>query len=131
HRERGRIGIASLQVAGDQADRPSAHRIWAGRAARHTKSARAGTAWRTGDGMPTTHSFDLGLEKNEANFVPLSPLSFIERTAAIYPHRTALIYGPRRQTWRETYARCRRLASALTRRGIGQGDTVAVMLPNV
>jgi len=81
--------------------------------------------------MTRTHPYDSGLEKNEANFVALSPLSFIERTAAIYPDSTALIYGPRRQTWRDTYARCRRLASSLTERGIGPGDTVAVMLPNV
>jgi fatty-acyl-CoA synthase len=80
-----------------------------------------------------THSnpYELGLDKNEANFVALSPLSFIERTAAVYPERIATIYGSRRQTWRDTYARSRRLASALKQRGIGQGDTVAAMLPNV
>ena len=73
--------------------------------------------------MTRTHPYDSGLERNEANFVALSPLSFIERTAAIYPDRIALIYGPRRQTWRDTYARCRRLASSLALRGIGPGDT--------
>jgi fatty-acyl-CoA synthase len=81
--------------------------------------------------MTSTHPYDLGLEKNKANFVALSPLSFIERTASIYPDRTALIYGTKRQTWRDTYARCRRLASGLKLCGIGPGDTVAVMLPNV
>ncbi len=81
--------------------------------------------------MPRTHPYDSGLEKNEANFVALSPLSFIERTAAIYPDRIALIHGARRQTWRDAYARCRRLASSLALRGIGPGDTVAAMLPNV
>jgi len=81
--------------------------------------------------MTRINPYDLGLEKNEANFVALSPLSFIERAAAVYPERIALIYGARRQTWRETYARSRRLASALASRGIGAGDTVAVMLPNV
>ena len=81
--------------------------------------------------MPKTHPYQIGLDKNEANFVALSPLSFIERSAAVYPDRVAVIYGARRQTWSETYARCRRLASGLQQRGIGPGDTVAVMLPNV
>jgi fatty-acyl-CoA synthase len=81
--------------------------------------------------MSRTHAYTLGLEKNEANFVALSPVSFIERAAAVYPERTALIYGLQRQTWSDTYTRCRRLASALALRGIVAGDTVAVMLPNV
>jgi fatty-acyl-CoA synthase len=71
-----------------------------------------------------------GLERRPANFVPLTPLSFLERTARVYPQRTAIVHGRRRQTWAETYARCRRLGSALVRRGIGRGDTVAVMLAN-
>jgi fatty-acyl-CoA synthase len=78
-----------------------------------------------------THPYQTGLDKNEANFVALSPLSFIERSAAVYPGHDAVIYGARRQSWSETYARCRRLASGLKQRGIGAGDTVAVMLPNV
>jgi fatty-acyl-CoA synthase len=81
--------------------------------------------------MSRTHAYTFGLEKNEANFVALSPVSFIERAAAVYPERTALIYGLQRQTWSDTYTRCRRLASALALRGIVAGDTVAVMLPNV
>ena len=81
--------------------------------------------------MTRSNPFETGLDKNEANFVALSPLSFIQRSASVYPGRTALIYGSRRQTWRETYARCRRLAAGLSARGIGPGDTVAVMLPNV
>jgi fatty-acyl-CoA synthase len=81
--------------------------------------------------MPHIDPYELGLDKNAANFVALSPLSYIERSAQIYPDRTAVIYGERRQTWRETYSRCRRLASALKARGLGKGDTVAVMLPNV
>ncbi|WP_372528826.1 acyl-CoA synthetase [Piscinibacter sp.] len=81
--------------------------------------------------MTRSNPYELGLDKNDANFVALSPLSFIERSASVYPDRTAVIYGSRRQTWRDTYARCRRLASALKQRGIGEGDTVAVMLPNV
>lgn len=75
--------------------------------------------------------FDQDLPQNPANFVQLSPLSFIERTQAVYPTRTAIIYGERHITWAETYARCRQLASALAQRGIGKGDTVAVMLPNI
>ncbi len=75
--------------------------------------------------------YDEGLEKNAANFVALSPLSYIERAAHVYPEALAVIYGVRRQTWRETYSRSRRLASALAAHGVGRGDTVAVMLPNV
>ena len=71
-----------------------------------------------------------GLEKNPANFAPFSPLSFIERTAQIYPHRLAIVHGQLRQDWLTTYERSIRLASALNRIGIGKGDTVAVMLPN-
>ncbi len=75
--------------------------------------------------------FEQDLPKTAANFTPLSPLSFIERTQAVYPERTAILYGARRITWAQTYARCRQLASALAQRGIQKGDTVAVMLPNV
>jgi fatty-acyl-CoA synthase len=74
--------------------------------------------------------FDHNLEKNAANYAPLTPLSFLERAAYVYPDRTSVIHGAERYTWAETYARCRRLASALAKRGIGAGDTVAAMLPN-
>ena len=80
---------------------------------------------------PTESPYNLGLEKNAANHVALSPLSYIERTALVYPDRLAIVYGERRQTWRDTYTRSRRLASALAARGVGKNDTVAVMLPNV
>ncbi|HET6306793.1 MAG TPA: acyl-CoA synthetase [Rhodopila sp.] len=70
------------------------------------------------------------LAKNQANYAPLTPLSFIERAAYVYPDRVAVVYGTQRWTWAQTYARCRRLASALSRRGIGKNDTVAVMAPN-
>ncbi|MBC9073152.1 acyl-CoA synthetase [Thauera sp. CAU 1555] len=76
-------------------------------------------------------AYDQGLDRNPANYVPLSPLSYIERSAYVYPDRTSVIHGSRRFTWGDTYERCRRLASALVQRGIGRGDTVAVMLPNV
>ncbi|HLS87930.1 MAG TPA: acyl-CoA synthetase [Burkholderiales bacterium] len=78
-----------------------------------------------------THPYARDLDRNPANHVPLTPLSFIERAAAVYPRQIAVVYGDYRATWAETYARCRRLASALSRRGIGVGDTVAVMLPNI
>ncbi|HAY09451.1 MAG TPA: acyl-CoA synthetase, partial [Thauera sp.] len=71
-----------------------------------------------------------GLEKTVANYVPLTPLTFIERSAYVYPERVAVIHGARRYTWRESYVRCRRLASALKQLGIGKGDTVAAILNN-
>ena len=80
--------------------------------------------------MPPTHAYAMGLDKNAANHVQLSPLSFLRRSAQVYPESCALVYGELRQTWRQTYARCVRLASALARHGVGPGDTVAVMLPN-
>jgi fatty-acyl-CoA synthase len=81
-------------------------------------------------GAGKAHPYELDLGKNPANYAPLTPLGFIERAAYVYPNRTAVIHGARRGTWAETYARCRRLASALARRGIGVGDTVAAMLAN-
>ena len=71
------------------------------------------------------------MERDAANYVPLTPLSFLARSAAVYPTKTAVIYGDCAFTYSEFSARCRRLASALQRRGIGVGDTVAVMAPNV
>ncbi len=70
------------------------------------------------------------LPRTPANYEPLSPLSFIKRTADVFPDRVAIVHGERRQSWAETYARCRRLASALTARGVGRGQTVVVMAPN-
>ena len=78
-----------------------------------------------------THPYDQGLERNQANYTPLTPVSFLAKAAYTYPLKTAIIHGEVRRNWRETYERCRRLASALDRRGIGRGDTVAAMLPNV
>ncbi|MDP3826934.1 MAG: AMP-binding protein, partial [Polaromonas sp.] len=74
--------------------------------------------------------FDQDLAPNEANYAALSPLSFIERTAEVYPDRLAVVHGGLRRSWAEVFTRCRQLASALQRHGIGKGDTVAVMLPN-
>ncbi|CAM3717829.1 acyl-CoA synthetase [Polynucleobacter antarcticus] len=74
--------------------------------------------------------FEQGLERNAANFTPITPLLFLERSAEVYPERIAIIHGELRQTWSQTYDRCRRLASALQKQDISLGDTVAVMLPN-
>jgi fatty-acyl-CoA synthase len=70
------------------------------------------------------------LPKNQANYAPLTPLTFIERAAYVYPDRLAVVHGSQRWTWKQTYARCRQLASALSRHGIGKNDTVAIMAPN-
>src|SRR5690349_23945359 len=70
------------------------------------------------------------LDKCAANYQPLTPLTFLQRAAEVYPAHTAVIHGTLRLTYADFYARCRRLASALTRRGIGVGDTVSVMLAN-
>jgi fatty-acyl-CoA synthase len=75
--------------------------------------------------------YNLGLERNPANYVPLSPLSFLKRVATVYPERTAVVHGGRHWTWQHVYVRTRRVASALRRHGVGSGDTVAVMAPNV
>jgi fatty-acyl-CoA synthase len=77
-----------------------------------------------------TSIFDQDLPQTPANHAPISPLSFIERTAEVYPHRMAIVHGDLRQDWATTYRRTRQLASALAQAGIGKNDTVAVMLPN-
>ena len=77
-----------------------------------------------------TNAYETGLDKTAANYAQLSPLGFIERAAAVYPDHVAIIHGPLRRTWAETFKRTQRLASALTKRGIGYGDTVAVMGAN-
>ena len=74
--------------------------------------------------------YEQGLDRNPANYTPITPILFLERSAQVYPNRVAIIHGKLRQTWMQTYERCRRLASALQKHGIGIGDTVAVMLPN-
>ncbi|SDX20490.1 acyl-CoA synthetase [Marinobacter mobilis] len=78
-----------------------------------------------------TAIFDTGLEQVHANHSVLSPVDFIARTASVYPDYPSVIHGAIRYSWSETYDRCRRLGSALAGRGIGKGDTVAVMLPNI
>jgi fatty-acyl-CoA synthase len=78
--------------------------------------------------MPTP--YDIDLDRNPANFQPLTPLSFLERAAEVYPDATAIIHGARSWNYRQFYSRARQLASALARRGIKRGDTVSVMLAN-
>jgi fatty-acyl-CoA synthase len=77
-----------------------------------------------------TSIYETDLDRNEANFQPLTPLSFLERTAAVFPDHAAIAHGARSWTYAAFYARTRRLASALARNGIGRGDTVSVMLAN-
>jgi len=87
----------------------------------------------TGRSMTVTEAnpYEIGLDKNAANYVPLSPIGFLLRSAAVYPGRLAVAYGERRYSWHQALERCRRLASALAAHGIGRGDTVALMAPNL
>ncbi|MFT4101169.1 MAG: acyl-CoA synthetase [Burkholderiaceae bacterium] len=81
--------------------------------------------------MPThPNPYKIGLDRNPANYTPLSPLSFLDWAADVYPRQLAVIHGPLRRTWEQVRERSRRLASALAARDIGEGDTVAVILPN-
>jgi len=75
--------------------------------------------------------YEHGLERNAANYAALTPVSFLAKAAYVYPDRVAVVHGNLRRTWRETYERSRRLASALARRGVKRGETVAAILPNV
>ena len=76
--------------------------------------------------------YTLGLDQNPANYVSLSPLSFLSRAAQVFPNRTAVVHGSAvRRTWLETFRRCKQLASALSKHGVSKGDTVAVMAPNL
>src|SRR5271154_967164 len=75
--------------------------------------------------------YQVGLDKTPANYVPLTPLSFLARSAAVYPDHVSTVYEGRTFTWSETHQRCRRFASYLAASGIGEGDTVAAMLPNI
>jgi len=78
----------------------------------------------------TTSMFDTDLPKTPANYAPMTPLSFMQRSAEVYPKHLAIIHGDLRQSWSETYRRCRQFASALQKHGIGKNDTVSMMLPN-
>jgi|RhiMethySRZTD1v2_1073278.scaffolds.fasta_scaffold03310_18 fatty-acyl-CoA synthase len=97
-----------------------------GKAARQSaKPAKRGTAGRRANGLFAA------LKPNAANFATLSPVTFLARTAAIHPNRTAVIHGERRLSYRQLEERAHRLAAALSRRGVRAGDTVSAMLPNV
>lgn len=78
-----------------------------------------------------TQMFEAGLGRREANYVPLTPIDFLVRSAEVYGDRAAIVHGDVRRTWAETYARARRLASALAAAGVGRGETVAALLPNI
>ena len=78
----------------------------------------------------SSQDFNQHLPRNSANHTALSPLSFLARSAQVYPERLSVVHGAARYTWAQTFQRCRQLASALAQRGIGAGDTVAAMLPN-
>ncbi len=78
-----------------------------------------------------SNPYEQDLDQVTANYTPLSPLSFLERAAAVYPNRVAMVHGERRFAWSETFARCRQLASSLNKRNIGKGDTVAVIAANI
>jgi len=77
-----------------------------------------------------SNPYNIGLDRNPANFQPLTPLTFLERAASVYPDHTAIIHGPLRRSYADFYARSRQLASALAQRGLGRGQTVSVLLLN-
>ena len=115
--------VARAPVRRPPKSRPSVARVPAARPAPHHGAHKASP--------PTSNIYERDLDKTTANYAPLTPLQFIERTASVYPDHPALIHGSRRQSWAETYARCRQLASALEKVGIRVGDTVAIMAPNI
>ena len=80
--------------------------------------------------MSQISPFEENLPKNQANYSPLTPLSFLTRTAEVFPERTAVIHDEIKRSWREPLKRCSRLASALKKIGVVQGTTVSVMAPN-
>ena len=81
--------------------------------------------------VPPLSIYDTDLDQVGANYVPLTPLSFLQRSSTVYPDKTAVIHGDQRYSYHEFADRCRRLAGALAAHGIGRGDTVSVMAPNV
>ena len=76
------------------------------------------------------NNFEQGMHKNDANFVPLTPISFLDRIKDVYPDYEAIVYKDRKYSWRQVYDRCTRFASALTKVGIGKGDVVSIMAAN-
>jgi len=88
--------------------------------------AVAGSDLREGEGL-----YDQGLERNAANTAPLTPVTFLKRAAAVYPQKLAVVHGEQRFTYSQFHERACRLASALVRRGLGRGDCIAIMAPNI
>ena len=76
------------------------------------------------------NNFEQGMQRNDANFVPLTPLSFLDRIKDVYPDYEALIYQDRKYTWKQVYNRCIQFASALNKIGVGEGDVVSIMAAN-
>ena len=76
------------------------------------------------------NNFEKNLDKNSSNFIPLSPITFLERVKDVYPDQEALIYGNKKYTWKQTYDRCTKFASALEKQGIGLGDTISILAAN-
>ncbi|MDG2416207.1 MAG: AMP-binding protein, partial [Pelagibacterales bacterium] len=74
-----------------------------------------------------TDMYNTNLDKNDANFVPLTPLSFLKRSAEVYPHKTSIVHGERIYNWEQTYKRSLQFASALSKHGIGKNDTVSIL----
>src|SRR5690606_31564978 len=95
------------------------------------ETARPLATWRDGEETMGWLADETGLEKNRANFVPLTPLSHLSRAADLFGAETAVVYGGTRRTYAEYHARVSRLASALARRGMAPGDVVATILPNI
>ena len=81
--------------------------------------------------LPAGHPFATGLDRNRANHAPLTPVSFLERSAEVYPGKVAVVHGAARHTYRQFLERVRRLASVLAAHGVGRGDTVATMAPKL
>src|ERR1700748_44082 len=114
------------------APRPS-QRKPAARAAKSFMRRGANAALRLAQRLKPSFArgpYDSELDRNPANYQPLTPLTFLERAASTFPDRTAIIHGNQRFTYAQFYARSRKLASALAKRGVRKGDTVAVMLSN-
>ena len=112
---------------------PAAPMVPASRLRKTTSRRGAGNATRgprRGAVRAARGAYDLDLDKNAANYRPLTPLNFLERAASVFPDRTAIIHGRQRVSYAEYYSRARRLASALSQLGIKRGDTVAAMLAN-
>src|SRR5690606_5429913 len=98
---------------------------------RSPRPADGAAAPRQPGSVNPTHPFETGLDRNAANYAPRTPVSFLQRSAEVYPGKVAVVHGEARHTYAQFLGRVRRLASVLARSGIARGDTVAIMAPNV